>query len=159
MAKRPPTQKSVLPRPASHPRSGAQPPAIGRGLGDEAGDEVRGRVAEHFLRGAGLLQAALVDDDDPVGEGEGLPLVVGDEHRGDAQLLVHALEPGPQLLAHLGVDGPEGLVEREILGGWHLILILIRQIRARAAVREAGRPTARKGQHQTRLRAALRQVE
>ena len=55
----------------------------------------------------------MVHDDDAVGDLEGLLLVVGDEDARDADLIVEASQPAPQLLPDLGVEGPEGLVEQE----------------------------------------------
>jgi hypothetical protein len=40
-------------------------------------------------------------------------LVVGDEDRGDVQLVVQLAQPAPQLLAHLGVERAERLVEQQ----------------------------------------------
>ena len=70
-------------------------------------------MVEDLVRRAFLLDAALVHHDDPVGDLEGLVLVVGDEDAGDVDLLVQAPQPGAQLLAHLGVERAEGLVEQQ----------------------------------------------
>jgi hypothetical protein len=51
-----------------------------------------------------------------VGELERLGLIVRDEQRGDASLLVEAVQPVAQLLPHAGVQRAEGLVEQEDLG-------------------------------------------
>ncbi|MOA07159.1 hypothetical protein D3C78_1268420 [compost metagenome] len=40
---------------------------------------------------------------------------MGDEHRGQVDLLVQARQPAAQLLAHLGVEGAEGFVEQQDL--------------------------------------------
>jgi hypothetical protein len=48
-----------------------------------------------------------------VGHFQRLFLVVGDEDRGDVQLVVQAAQPAAQLLAHLGVERAEGLVEQQ----------------------------------------------
>ena len=55
---------------------------------DEAVDERRCRAIENFCRGSHLLDAAVVEDGDAVGEFEGFVLVVGDEQRGVAGALV-----------------------------------------------------------------------
>ena len=47
---------------------------------------------------------------------EGLLLVVGDEHRGDAELALHLADGAAQLLADLGVERTEGLIEQQHLG-------------------------------------------
>ena len=48
-----------------------------------------------------------------VGDFERFLLVVCDEDAGDVQLVVQAAQPAPQLLAHLGVERAEGLVEQQ----------------------------------------------
>ena len=70
-------------------------------------------VVLDLVRGADLLQAAVVEDGDPVGELERLVLVVGDEDRGLAGAVVDLAQPAAQVLAHLGVERPERLVEEE----------------------------------------------
>ena len=84
-------------------------------LADEVRDEAVDGLVVDVHRGADLLDAALVEDDDGVGEGEGLLLVVGDVDEGDAQLLVHLLQLDLHVLAHLEVQGGEGLVQEEHL--------------------------------------------
>ena len=64
---------------------------------------------------ADLLDLALAHDDDAVGDLEGLLLVVRHEHAGDVDLVVQAAEPLAQLLAHLGVERAERLVEQQHL--------------------------------------------
>jgi hypothetical protein len=78
--------------------------------------EGRGRVFVDLVRGAGLLDAALVHDHDAVGDLERLFDVVRDEDGGDVDLVVQPPQPLPQLLAHLGVQRPEGLVQQQHLG-------------------------------------------
>ena len=63
-----------------------------------------------------LLDLALVQDDDLVGDLERLLLVVGDEQAGDVDLVVQPAEPAAQLVAHPGVERPERLVEQQHLG-------------------------------------------
>ena len=55
----------------------------------------------------------LVHDHDPVGDLQRLFLVVRDEHAGDVQFVVQAAQPATQLLAHLGVERAERLVEQQ----------------------------------------------
>ena len=86
---------------------------------DEVRHEAVDRLVVDVHGGADLLDAALVEDDHGVGEGEGLLLVVGDVDEGDAELLVHLLELDLHVLAHLEVQGGEGLVEEEHLGLVH----------------------------------------
>jgi hypothetical protein len=56
-----------------------------------------------------------VEDDDAVGEFEGLVLVVGDEQGGHFGFVVELAEPFAQGFAHFGVEGAEGLVEQQHL--------------------------------------------
>ena len=76
-------------------------------------DEAVGRALVELARGADLLDAALVQDDDAVGDVHRLLLVVGDQHGGDVDLVVQAAQPRAQLGADLGVEGAEGLVEQQ----------------------------------------------
>ena len=62
-----------------------------------------------------------------VGEREGFFLVVRDQHRGDAELALDLADGAPELLADLGVERAEGLVEQQ-----HL-----RLVRQRARHRDA----------------------
>ena len=55
-------------------------------------DEGVDRLVVYLFRGADLLDDAVLHDDDAVGHGEGLFLVVGDVEEGDAQALMHLLE-------------------------------------------------------------------
>ena len=57
--------------------------------------------------------AAVVDDHDLVGDLEGLLLVVGHEDGGHVDLVVQPAQPVAQLLADLGVEGAERLVEQQ----------------------------------------------
>ena len=38
---------------------------------------------------------------------------MGDDHGGDVHLAVQIAQPGPQLLAHLGIEGAEGFIEQQ----------------------------------------------
>ena len=79
----------------------------------EAGHE-RGRGSLVDLRGgAHLLDAAPVEDGDPVAHGERLVLVVGDVDERDAQLRLDGLELQLHLLAQLEVERAEWLVEEQ----------------------------------------------
>ena len=74
-----------------------------------------GRPVVHLGGRADLLDAALVDHRYPVGDIEGLGLVVGDQHRRDMHFVVQSAQPGPQVLADLGVERAERLIEEEHL--------------------------------------------
>src|SRR3954447_5650043 len=88
-------------------------PGQGRDRPEEAHDEGVGGLVVELGGRTDLLDATFVDHDDLVGDLEGLLLVVGDEHGGHVHLVVQAPEPVAQLLAHLGVEGAEGLVEEQ----------------------------------------------
>jgi hypothetical protein len=70
-------------------------------------------VAIDLLRRAHLLHLAVVHQHHAVGHFQRFFLVVGDEDRGDVQLVVEPAQPAAQLLAHLGIERAEGLVEQQ----------------------------------------------
>ena len=63
-----------------------------------------------------LEGAAPVDDDHLVGEHRRLLGVVGDQHRGQPGLALQAAQLAAQPRAHGGVQGAEGLVEKQQRG-------------------------------------------
>ena len=83
---------------------------------DEAHHELVGRALVQVARGADLLHAALVQQDDLAGHLHRLLLVMGDQHRGGALLVVQAAQPLAQLGPHRGVERPERLVEQQDTG-------------------------------------------
>ena len=85
------------------------------GVTDEVGHKgVLGLVVD-VLGGADLLHLAAVHNDDGVGHGQGLFLVVGDIDEGDVHLALQALEFQLHLLAQLEVQGAQRLVEKQDL--------------------------------------------
>ena len=82
-------------------------------MAEELGDEPGGRAAVDVLGGADLQNRPRVHDHDPVAEAERLVLVVGDEQRGQPELALQVLEPGPGPFAQLGVEVGERLVEQQ----------------------------------------------
>jgi hypothetical protein len=72
-----------------------------------------GRALVHLLGRARLPDAASVEHDHPIRQLQRLLLVMGDEHRGDVDLLVQLAQPAPQLLADLGIERAERLVEQK----------------------------------------------
>ena len=96
---------------------------------------------------ADLLDPAVVHHHHAVGDLERLLLVVGHEDAGDADLVVQAAQPAAQLLAHLGVERAEGLVEQQHLAAR-------RRARARGPRAGAGRPRAATGSGRPASRAA-----
>ena len=67
------------------------------------------------MRIVDLLDAALVHHRDAVGGDHRLGLVVGDVDRGDAELVVQAPDLEAHLLAQIGVEVGERLVEQQHL--------------------------------------------
>ena len=66
-----------------------------------------------------MLHYPLVEDCHPVAHGKGLVLVMGDVDRGDAEFALEVLELLPELVAQLGVQIGERLVEQQNLGLQH----------------------------------------
>ena len=94
---------------------------------------------------ADLLDLAVGHHHDAVGDVHRLLLVVGDEHGGHVDLVVQPAQPGAQLLAHLGVERAERLVEQQHLrldrerpGQRHALALAAGELRG-----VAGRRTAR----------------
>ena len=73
------------------------------------------RMVEDLVGGADLLDPPGVHHQHAVGQFEGLVLVVGDEDAGQMDFVVQPPQPLPQLLADLGVQGPERLVQQQHL--------------------------------------------
>ena len=95
----------------------SRPLTVGRhdvhaGRADEIADEgVRGLV-EQFGRRAALHHAAVMHDDDGVGEGQRLGLVVGDVDHREIELAMQRLQLRAQLPFQLGIDHRQRLVEQ-----------------------------------------------
>ena len=66
-------------------------------------------------RGARLLDLAGIHEHDAVGERHRLDLIMRDIDHGGAKLLVQALDLAPHLVAQLGVEVGQRLVEQEDL--------------------------------------------
>ena len=60
-----------------------------------------------------LLYLAQVEESDPVSEGKGFFLVVRDEDRRQAELVVDLAESAPKLAANLRVERPERFIEKK----------------------------------------------
>ncbi len=78
----------------------------------ELGDVAIGGAGEQLAGCADLTDDAVAQDDDAVGEGERLFLVVGDVDGGGAERGVDAADLGPHLEAELGVEVGERLVHQ-----------------------------------------------
>jgi hypothetical protein len=86
------------------------------GLADELGDEARARgdgTASAALPDLG--HAAPVEHGDAIRDHHGLGLIVGHVQRGDAEGLVQAADLEAHLLAEVGVQVGQGLVEQQDL--------------------------------------------
>ena len=122
------TERQLDPGPRGHRAGGVHrlaghrqhaPGRVGHGgvqqvqVADERGHEGGGRLVVDLERGAHLLDAAALHDHDPVGQGQGLLLVVGDIDGGDPRGLLDGPDLGAQALADLGVQGRQGLVQEQ----------------------------------------------
>lgn len=91
-----------------------------RALGRDSAVEVEkfldegigGKVAD-FVRGTDLLDFALVDKDDAIGNFEGFVLIVGDEEAGQMGGVVKPAQPVAQFFSDFGIERTEGFVEKE----------------------------------------------
>ena len=77
------------------------------------GDEQVGRVVEHLVGGAELLDDAGVHHREPVGQRQRLDLVVGDDDGGVAELALQHLQLAAHPLARRGVEVAQRLVEQQ----------------------------------------------
>ena len=87
-----------------------------RGFTDELRDEPRFRPSVDVLRRPHLQQVPLVEDRQPVGDGQGLFLVVGDVDRGQTGLFADAPDFRPHFKPQFGVEIGQRLVEQQALG-------------------------------------------
>ena len=92
---------------------------VHRRRADEAGDEHRRRRVVDLLRRADLLDAAVVQDHDAIGQRHRLDLVVRHVDRRRRDALAQPLDLGAHLHAQLGVEVRQRLVEQEDLGVAH----------------------------------------
>ena len=83
---------------------------------DEARDEFRARALVDVFGRAGLLDLAGVHHRDHVGGGHRFRLVVGDVDRGVAIFVVQPAHLEAHLLAQIGVEIGQRLVEQQRLG-------------------------------------------
>ena len=81
------------------------------GLPDEVGHKGVLGLVINVDGGADLLDVSLIHDDDRVGHGEGLLLIVGDVDEGDAHLLLNLFQLDLHVLAQLQIQGAQRLVK------------------------------------------------
>ncbi len=86
------------------------------GLADEVGNEVGFRVIVEIIDGAELFDLTFIHQGDPIGHDERFLLIVGDKNEGDAEFCLQIFQFDLHVLAKLGIEGGEGLVEEQDLG-------------------------------------------
>ena len=86
---------------------------VHRRLADELRDEEVRRMLVELVRRRQLLQDAGVHHGDAVGHRHGLGLVVGDQHAGDAGVLLEPLDLGAELHLVVAVEMAQRLVEED----------------------------------------------
>ena len=79
---------------------------------EEARDEAGRRALEQIERRALLLDDAVAQQHDAVGQRHGLDLVMRDVDHGAAEFLVQPLDLDPHVVAQLGIEIGERLVEQ-----------------------------------------------
>ena len=89
------------------------------GAADEIGDEFFRRAFVEILLRPDLADAALAHDDEAVGHGQGLLLVVGHHHGRQSELALQFADFDPHVLAQLGVEIGQGLIEQQHIGAEH----------------------------------------
>ena len=153
----PPVQASASP-PAVRKRPGASTRAVEEGAAaDEAGDEAVGRPLVEVALAADLADRALVHHHQPVGHGQRLLLVVRHHHGGEAELALQLADLDPHLLAQLGVEIGERLVEQQHVGpdgqraGQRHALLLAAGELARQARRRSRRAAPARSASSTRV--------
>ena len=132
------------------------------GAADEARDEAAPRPAVEDVRRIDLLDAALVHHHDAVGRHHRLGLVVRDVDGGDLELVVQAADLEAHLLAQVGVEVGQRLVEQQHLRldhdgarQRHALLLAARQL-GRIAALEARPSARRRGSRSTRRSISAR---
>ncbi len=85
------------------------------GFADEVSDESVDWFVIDIFWGTGLLDDAVIHDDDGIGHREGFFLVVGDIDKGDAEFLMHLLKLELHVFPHLMVKRGKRFVEEKDL--------------------------------------------
>ena len=99
------------PRPADQCLGGGAVEHVGGA--DEIGDEAVGGVLVDVAGVADLFDASVVEDGQPVAQGQRLVLVVGDDDERDADLALDRLQFDLHLFAQFEIQCAEGLVEQQ----------------------------------------------
>ncbi|MND58600.1 hypothetical protein D3C80_497670 [compost metagenome] len=82
----------------------------------ETGDESGGRAFENLTRRRRLFDAAVIHDDDDVGQRHGLFLAVGDVNEGDAQRRLQLLQLGAHTDLEKGIERRQRLIQQKGFG-------------------------------------------
>ena len=82
-------------------------------VADEVADELGLGVIVDLIGRTDLLDVALVEYGDAVGQGQGFLLIVGDVDGGDAEIPLHLFQLVAQLYAQLGVQIGQGFVHAD----------------------------------------------
>ena len=126
--------------------SGADLPFEEVAAPDEARDEAARRALVKVALRADLAHLAMRHDDEAIRHAQRLVLVMRHHHRGEAELLLQLADLDAHLLAQLGVEIRQGLVEQEHVGaegeraGERDPLLLAARELARQALAEAFEP-------------------
>ena len=89
------------------------------GAADETGDEFVRRAFVEILLRADLVDSSLAHHHQAVGHGQRLLLVVGHHHGGQPELALQLADLDPHVLAQLGVEIGQRLVEQQHVGPEH----------------------------------------
>jgi hypothetical protein len=105
------------------------------------GREQPGRSVIQVLRRSRLDDTAIAHQRNPVREAQGLLLIVGDIQRRGPQPFLQSAEFAPHLLAQLGIEIRQWLIEQQQLGvpddgpgQCHTLLLTTRQLCCRAVM-------------------------
>ncbi len=108
----------------------------------EASDEAGPRLVVDLLGRTHLLDHALAHHDDLVGHRQGLGLIMGHEHGRDTEFALNALEFDPHLLAQIGIERGQRLIQQQHIRTDHdgtrqrdALLLATRQLIRKAVAR------------------------
>lgn len=69
-----------------------------------------------IARGVDLLNAAIIENRDPVRHRQGFPLIVSDENKGDAELLLQLFQLELHLLTQFKIERAERFIQQQYPG-------------------------------------------
>ena len=85
------------------------------GLANKAANKSGGGIVIDLGWGADLFNLAQVEDSDPVGQVQGLFLIMGDKYGRHARGIMDSAQFLTQRLAHRGIERPKRLVQQQDL--------------------------------------------